>query len=144
MRFSDMFHCGLNVSGSRPWCRTNPPNVSYIDADGRVSGGSLWVVVDQKRSIRINCVQFRSITHNTDWLRISCSATAFRLQMLSRGGRLRFSLTFKKKTQLLYGSMRILTNSGRLWRMDIRFIADSYSQWKVLLNCVCVTPALVR
>ena len=88
------------ISYISPWCRTNPPNVLYIGADGRVSGGSLRIFADQIRSIQIDCIQFGSITHNMYWLRISCRATAFWLRMLSRGSRLHFFffLTFKKNT----------------------------------------------
>ena len=103
------------ISYIPPWYRTNPPSGSYIGADGRFSGGSLRILVNQIRSIRIDCVSFGSIIHNTDWMRISCGSTAFRLRMLSRGGRLRFFFTFKKNhspSTVPCGLLRIVADHG--------------------------------
>lgn len=57
--------------------------------------GSSTFNTDQVRSIRIDYVQYELTAHNTDLLRISCDATAFRLWMLSRGGRLLIFEKFK-------------------------------------------------
>ena len=72
-----MFHCGLNVGGSKPWCRTNPLSVSYIGADGRVSGGSLWYRStafnsDRLHTIRIDCISLAVPLH----FDCGCSAVA--------------------------------------------------------------------
>ena len=108
-------------------CLTNPPNVSYIDADGRVSGGSLRIFADQIRSIRIDCVQFGSVT-NIDWVSIAdahCSVVAAGCT----------------PSTVPWGLLRIVADHGELWIMDIRFIADTYLQWNVSLNRICMTLA---
>ena len=120
-------------------------HISYIGADGWVNGGSLWIVEDQMHSIRIDCIQFESITQNTDWLRISCCATVFWLRLLSHGGRLRNFWKFQTNcshSTAQCGLLRIVGNHGGLWWMDIHFTVDSYLQWNILLNRVCVAPAL--
>ena len=118
------FHVAPNIiCYIPPWCCTNPPNVSYIGADGQVSGGSLRIFADQIRPTCIDCVQFRLITHNMDWLCISCGATVSIADAQPWQQAAFFFLTFKKKTQPLHSSARTLTDSGGLWQMDIRFIA---------------------
>lgn len=102
----------------------------------------------QFKLVAVHC---GSNTFNADWLRsisIYCTQSGFIAYLLQRHcisiadaqPWLQAVVFFNISIQLqpIHGSMEIVTDSGRLRRMDIHFIADSYPPWIVSLKRVCV------
>ena len=96
-------------------------------------------VVVQWGSLQIKYVQYGSTVFNSDRLhtiRIDCVSIAAPLRLDCRCSAVAASCTFSTVPCRL---LRIVTDHGVLWMMDIRFITDTYPQWNITLNRVCVT-----